>query len=297
MRVSVIGVALIAALSGFGAVHSPYTSLSWFQTPISSNEIRNLEMKIDQTFTLIFRKKKWLLDNHASESNTGLFWFWKSKTCQQFQWNLNEIDALESFLQDMHQDLDEAYISKMKIEESKTLQGQIMNLFGYLFAFFCLFKIVTSLFGILFQSKLGADPVTKVLHILVHHMGFELDVESWSKPLSFIFVGFLILGSIRGLMIHSIRLFRRFSRYMNPDMIILFISHIMGFYFISMVMLLKSSLPIQYRSIISSLLGPLEFNFYQRWHDFIFLLSCFSSIFIIGLHERLKYQQRKEKFI
>ena len=47
---------------------------------------------------------------------------------------------------------------------------------------------------------------------------------------------------------------------------------------------------IRFRQIISQVLGDLQFNFYHRWFDCIFLLSVLFSIGILYLHYRSSQQ-------
>ena len=57
----------------------------------------------------------------------------------------------------------------------------------------------------------------------------------------------------------------------------------MGTYFLSSVLLLRMSLPPSYRLIITDVLGKMEFHFYQRWFDVIFLVSGVASICFLAL--------------
>lgn len=57
-RVGVIGVTLMAILSGFGAVNCPYTYMSYFMRHVSDADISNVERRLMQTVELIIAKKK-----------------------------------------------------------------------------------------------------------------------------------------------------------------------------------------------------------------------------------------------
>ena len=57
-RVGVIGVTVMALLSGFGAVSYPYTSMAMFMRSVSASDVHQLEKKLLQTFEMIVAKKK-----------------------------------------------------------------------------------------------------------------------------------------------------------------------------------------------------------------------------------------------
>ena len=52
-RVGVVGVTLMAVLSGFGAVNFPYTSMHFFLRPINDAEIMSWEKRLMQNYNLI----------------------------------------------------------------------------------------------------------------------------------------------------------------------------------------------------------------------------------------------------
>ena len=66
-------------------------------------------------------------------------------------------------------------------------------------------------------------------------------------------------------------------------------AQIMGMYFCSSVLLMRMNLPAEYRVIITEVLGSLHFNFYHRWFDVIFLVSALSTILVLYLSQKPRY--------
>ena len=91
-------------------------------------------------------------------------------------------------------------------------------------------------------------------------------------------MGIIVVTSTRGLLLTMSKFFIWLSSSKSSNILVLFFSQIMGMYFTSMVVLMRMNMPPEYRAIITSVLGDLQFNFYHRWFDVIFLISSLSSI-------------------
>jgi hypothetical protein len=81
--------------------------------------------------------------------------------------------------------------------------------------------------------------------------------------------------------IFSFQFFYKISSSKSSNIIVLILAQIMGMYFCSSVLLIRMNMPAEYRVIITEVLGGLQFNFFHRWFDVIFLLSALSSILLL----------------
>uniref|UniRef100_A0A6I8QSQ0 G protein-coupled receptor 89B n=1 Tax=Xenopus tropicalis TaxID=8364 RepID=A0A6I8QSQ0_XENTR len=232
-RVGVIGVTLMALLSGFGAVNCPYTYMSYFLRNVTDADILALERRLLQTMDMIVSKKKRIAalrrnmfqrgEEHSKPS--GFWGMIKSVTSSApVSENLSqiqqEVDALEELSRQLFLETADLHATKVKF---------------------------------------------------------------WSQHISFILVGIIIVTSIRGLLITLTKFFYAISSSKSSNVIVLLLAQIMGMYFVSSVLLIRMSMPLEYRTIITEVLGELQFNFYHRWFDVIFLVSALSSILFLYL--------------
>lgn len=101
--------------------------------------------------------------------------------------------------------------------------------------------------NIVFNRIGKTDPITYGLGLAVHHFNIEIDAQLWSQYISFVFIGVIITASIRGLLIQLMKFFHAFSSIVSPNNIVLFLAQLMGTYFLSSVLLIRMSLPPDYR--------------------------------------------------
>ncbi|XP_078493815.1 Golgi pH regulator [Ciona intestinalis] len=291
-RVGVIGVTVMALLSGFGAVNCPYTYSSYFLRHVTDDDIHTMEKKLLQTCELIVNKKKRISvaqqmnsANRDADVRSGIWARFRSAATTQLPVSSENITQLQQDVK-THEELSrqlfletvDLHATKERIQYSKTLKGRYFNILGYFFSLYCMWKIFMCTINIVFNRVGKKDPVTKGIEILVHYLGFQFDVVFWSQHVSFILIGVMIVTSIRGLLITLTKFFYAISSSKSSNIIVMGLAQIMGMYFVSSVLLMRMNMPESYRTIITEVLGELQFQFYHRWFDVIFLVSALSSI-------------------
>nr|XP_032524585.1 Golgi pH regulator [Danaus plexippus plexippus] len=301
-RIGVIGVTVMALLSGFGAVNYPYTSMAIFIRPVTQSDVLSIEKKLLQTMDMVLVKKKRIA---LAESNSNRNYMNQSVENRGFWSNIlssvgnianplshntenitqlrQEISALEELSRQLFLEAHDARSMREKIEWSRTFQGRYFNFLGYFFSLYCIWKIFISTINIVFDRVGKKDPVTRGLELVVHWLGLNIDVSFWSQHVSFILVGCIVLTSIRGLLLTLTKVCYILNLRYSSNIIVLILAQIMGMYFCSSVLLMRMNMPPEYRIIITQVLGDLQFNFYHRWFDVIFLVSALTSIFTLYL--------------
>lgn len=146
--------------------------------------------------------------------------------------------------------------------------------------------MLKSMQSVVFKESTSVDPVTQTLSFFLHFFHIGINVALWSQYISLMFIGMLIAMSVRGFLQNLMKFFFFVSGggSSSSTNVVLLLSEVMGMYFISSILLIRKSLATEYRSIITDVLGgDIQFNFYHRWFDAIFVASSFVSLLVIAV--------------
>lgn len=196
----------------------------------------------------------------------------------------HEIATLDEARRELFVEINELYGARLASNESRTCKGRLFNLMGYFFSVYCVYKMVMAALNIILQRVRKNDPVSQWIQLfLVYVLDVKIDVRFWSQHASFLLIGVLVATQMRGFLLQTMKMFHAWSSVLSSNSVILLLAEIMGMYFVSSVLLMRMSLPVDYRRIITRVLGDIEFHFYHHFFDVIFIVSATVSIVAIFL--------------
>jgi len=319
-RIGVIGVTSMAVLSGFGAVNGPYTYMSYFLRHIDESHCNQLSRQLIRLVERVSSRKRTLLlttmdiDRLRSQTPTAsptdsafsvsalvstVFGLVKKgpktamderavhashvKSLEETAASLRlEIARLEDHQRHLFTEINDLQIDSELLKQSQTCKGRFYNLLGYFFCVYCVYKMVMCTINIMYHRVGTTDPVSRGIEIaLKYFLDVQIDVRFWSQHLSFILVGVIVATTIRGFLLFIRNMFHAVSSPYTSNVMVLLLAEVMGMYFTSCVILMRMNLPIEYRMIVTEVLGKIEFRFYHHWFDVIFLFSAVVTIVLL----------------
>ncbi|KAI9323481.1 Abscisic acid G-protein coupled receptor-domain-containing protein [Dichotomocladium elegans] len=291
-RVGTVGVTVISILSGIGVVNTPYNTFRVFQKSVSDRDLRYAQTAYDQTRDMIQAKKHALsrMTKHGEQpqsSSIGRIMSVFGSSKSEYDLLKNEIEQLEHLAEDMTADLSELSREHTRSQFSRTWRGKCWIAVKHVFSIYCIYKLCVTTFNVLFHRVGNTDPISRMLSLLISQFGIS-DAGFWSQQLSFWFVGIIVFGSVRGFVSLLSKILRSFSRrmIMSKANITLFVAHMMGMYFLSSVLMMQNNIPPEYRHLLSSSISAIEFDYFRRWSDIIFVISwLLAAVVLYVLHQ------------
>ena len=325
-RIGIIGVSITAILAGFGAVATPRQYLAYtraktqmsksggVKSPTGDYSFSDAQKRLSATVEALVKRKrteagiKYQMNSDSErghQHNSSPLGWMKSMT-KALVSQINgpdkhesgleiiklEVSALERVVAELLEQLHEVQSLEENVRFSSTPRGMIFTALGYILSAYCVLKSIMAAFSIVLKRFPKVDPITRCLDWL----GISTDVYGWySQVISLIFFAVLVTSSIRGFFVIVQKVVHLYCKKVSPNTISILFSYLLGAYCTSTVILMRMTLPLKYRQRLEEYLGEsLQFKFFHRWFDVIFLFSVAISYFILTSFDRARKQRLDE---
>lgn len=308
-RIGVVGIALMALLSGFASVSSPWHAFSSAEMrrrrPLTEADVQRKQTGLDATNEMLATKRHRLqyLERKMATSEgpkggakggfVGLVMGslrGPSGDEAEMQTLRMEIAGLEAMEANLSSSLQLMKSQRAASARASTAAGRLLLVPSYVFSAYCVYRILaTSLTTLRRASSPSAsfassDPINRFLGLLARHWDPKLDQLAWARIISFALSGVILVASANS----AIQTFHLFAKW-TPGLLrhaqanlALAVGQVAATYVISASLLLRSQLPSEARSAVGGVLrGALTPAFVDGWFEGWFLLG--SVVTAVGL--------------
>jgi len=319
-RVGVIGISLMALLSGFASVSSPWHTFadnrSYRRRPITDADISRKEAGMEATNELLLTKRhrlrtlqRKMAEGQAANGGTaasgmvgkmigslkGMAGAGGGDASEIKSLQL-EISGLETMASNLSASLSLLRTRKAVHARDGTALGKLLAIPSYAFSMYCIYRILATSLTTLRRATYptasfsSSDPINRFLGLLAKHWDPKLDQMAWARQISFLLSGVILAASANSVL----QTFHLFSKwlpgllYQAQANLALLIGQIAATYVISSALLLRSNLPREVgRSVGDALESALEPGFVDRWFEGWFLSAAVLTAIGIWLGNKL----------
>ena len=287
-RVGVIGISLMALLSGFAAVSSPWQNFGARPKPITEADIDRKTAGLEATNDMLSAKRSRLraLERKMSEAPSESFF---QKAIGSIRGNadtterkslLLEISGLETMALSLSSSLSMYNTRLNQQHRARTPTGRLMLTVSYGFSVYCLYRILTTCLTALRRwlsspnnTFTGSDPINNILALLAKHYDPHLDQAAWTRQISFLLSGVILFASFSSVL-QTFHFFARFTpgllRAAQANLALV-VAQVCATYVISAALLLRGMMPGEVVGEGLKGLGGTEMGWVDWWFEGWFL--------------------------
>ncbi|MCJ1403903.1 hypothetical protein MMC11_007126 [Xylographa trunciseda] len=287
-HVGVIGISLMALLSGFASVSSPWQNFGARQRPVSEVTIARKQAGLDATNDMLVTKRSRLRALHQKMSDAPAEGFLQ-KAMGSFRGNADaaerkslefEISGLENMALSLSAHLSLLQARLIQQRRSRTPLGRLLLATGFVFSIYCIYRVLTTSLTAIRRSLsppghefIGSDPINNILALLVKHYDSHLDRDAWTRQISFLLSGVMLFASFSSVL-QTFHFFARFTPSLLKAVqanLPLIVAQVCATYVISVALLLRGIMPGELVSKRLKELGGTDMQWVDGWFEAWFL--------------------------
>jgi hypothetical protein len=292
-RIGVIGITLMALLSGFASVSSPWHSFAARPRPVTDSDIARKQAGLDATNEMLAAKRSRLRALQRKMSDAPQEGFMTKVMgsirgggdAQEVKALNLEITGLETMALGLGTSLTMLQARHAADLRAATPIGKFMIVPSYGFSIYCLYRILDTTLTFVRRSFSdpsstisNTDPINRFLSLIAKHWDENIDQAAWSRQMSFMLSGVILAASFNSVL-QTFHLFTRWIPgllYQAQANAALIVAQVAATFIISSALLLRSNLPQDLGRVITGALGSesLDSWWVERWFEGWFLISA-----------------------
>ncbi|ODO09120.1 hypothetical protein I350_02720 [Cryptococcus amylolentus CBS 6273] len=265
-RVVVLGIVVLGGLSGFGAVRTAWNFFEHHRAggkSLTDNDLLQAERSLYRVRQDLISKKE-EVERYAPVSGSSGGWMGRmfggeNGRVASLQAELGGLAAMES---QVARSLKAMKVRKRRQDFGHTYRGQVYNLVGYVFAVYCAARLLMCLPSLFYaprtaeqdsgetptegKGNTNGDWISFFLALAISKLpkGFaDIDVPTWSRGISLVLTGILILSSLAQILRSLSKILRLTSKTVGAGFLVLSLGQLFSTYVISLLIQLRTSLP------------------------------------------------------
>lgn len=308
-RIGVVGISLMALLSGFASVSSPWhifmDAPARRKRPVTEADVARKQAGLDAANEMLVTKRHRLqyLERKISSAQVGSSAKGSGlvgKVMGSLRGSSGEEIEIKSLrieiagLESMEANLASG-VSMLKSYRAATVRaskplGRLFLVPSQLFSLYCVYRIAATTLTTIRRASspsssfASTDPINRFLSLLARHWDPKLDQLAWARLISFALSGVILLASANSV-VQTFHLFAKWTPGLlrqTQANLALIVGQIAATYVISAALLLRSQLPSALGSAVGSVLrGALSPAFVDGWFEGWFLVG--SLITAVGI--------------
>lgn len=247
-----------------------------------------------------------------------------------------ELSTWETLAQALLVELLELKAHHAKAAESRTLIGHLRNALGYAMSGYCVYRVLASFKALLVGEDFSSDPVSRSLGFALRRLSHDqlvIDPVQLSQYVTLLFIGTISALSIRAFLRNASLFFSTLTQFRGwfglggafgggagasasnvggkgfagssrvPSggggaSLVLMLSELTGVYSISSLLLIRRNVPVKYRDVIDAVLGgQLEFQYFHRWFNGLFIASALLTAVLYYAHYKAGATEQMESLL
>lgn len=299
-RILIIGTTILAVLSGFSAVHLPYVYLSSVIHPITESQVNILSDKLHSAMDHVISRKLTSLDTHLRFAHPPTARDGPAITPRQAaaascpvddDASAADIRSSEKVASSLFSRYNDAAAQWRDVVYARTNVGRLSMALGALMLLLCTVRVFMAVVSLYTHvkgardrtAKTGAVLISDRVQMVLSGAGIHVDDVVIYQYATLFFTSILMCVNLRAVLIRMTSVFSLLADHdsFNSSAAI-FLAQLMGTYVISSTILMRSFLPPGSRDLIADVLGEMEFAYFQRWFDGLFISSALLAVLILA---------------